>query len=205
VLSGIQDCIRLFFESPPKGSKNNFGLLAYEKWADLLVKSNRRGRWTKEYPPGRKMFAALTSVFEDIAIFGKEGGADRDIYAQFLDETSILLGDSVFAEIAGKFNESASAWDDLAESLLPDEVPQFKETRELMLTKHRHFLDKGNTALEEIHQINENLDNIKNQVSIDFPLNDSQSIELLDSIRENVQRIHDIELDAFQELSQAIA
>lgn len=202
---GIKDCIRMFFEAPPKGSKNNFGLLAYKKWTDLLVESNRRGSWTKDYPPGRKMYAALTSAFEDIAIFGKEGGADRDVYAQFLDEVSILLGDSTFTDIAKKFKESAYAWNKLATSLLPDEVLQFKEAREMMLTRHKLFLDKGNSALDEIHQINENLEIIKNRVSVDFPLSDSQSAELLDSIRENVQRIHDIELDAFQELSRAIA
>ena len=109
VIDGIQDCVNFFTQPPPKGSRNNFGFLAYQKWIDLLLKPNQRGSWHKQFAPGSRMYAGLISAFEDISIFGKNGGADRTLYAQFLDEASILLSNPVLKEIANQFKESAEA------------------------------------------------------------------------------------------------
>ena len=200
VEAGIWDCIQLFTEAPPKGSKNNFGFLAYQKWVSLWTKPNQRSSWEKEFPPGLKIYAALTSAFYDITIFGKDGGAERRLFSQFLEEASLLLDKPELNGIADKFQKSAEAWDDLATGLLPENVPLFKETRELMLTKHHLFLEKGNSALDEIHQISDRLTEIKDQVSEDFPLNSSQTSDLRETIANKIMAVHDIEFDAIQVL-----
>jgi hypothetical protein len=100
VKEGIRNCIQLFTQAPPKGSKNNFGFLAYKKWADNLVKTTGRGSWQQEFPPGDKKYAALTSAFQNITIFGKDGGAEREVYAQFLDEASSLMTNPALKDIA---------------------------------------------------------------------------------------------------------
>ena len=200
VEEGIRECVQLFTQPPPKGSKNNFGFLAYEKWVKMLGKSNDKGSWNKMFPPGNLMYAGLTSAFTDICIFGKEGGAERKTYARFLEEAGVLLSRPELTAVADKFRTSAQAWDDLAKTLLPDTVELFKRTRVLMLDKHHLFLDKGNSALEEIHQINDQLGEIKSQVSEEFPLNSSQSDEMKGSIAEKVMAIRDIEFDAVQDL-----
>ncbi len=204
VKAGIRNCIQLFTQAPPKGSKKNFGFLAYKKWADNLVKTKGRGSWQQEFPPGGKMYAALTSAFQNITIFGKDGGAEREEYAQFLDEASSLISNTALKDIAQNFRASAKAWDNLAIKLLPDEVPLFKETRELMLDKHQLFLNKGNAALPEIHHMNNRLDQIKDQVSEQFPLNNAESAELKTSVRDKVLEIHDIELKAIKDLQKAM-
>jgi len=204
VEAGIRDCIQLFTEAPPKGSKNNFGFLAYQKWVGLLRKPNQRSSWEKEFPPGPKLYAALTSAFYDIIIFGKDGGAERRLFSQFLEEASLLLDKPEMNGIADKFHKSAEAWDDLATALLPEKAPLFKETRELMLTKHHLFLVKGNSALDEIHQISDRLIEIKVQVSEDFPLNSSQTSDLRETIANKIMAVHDIEFDAIQELQAVI-
>ena len=38
VRKGIWDCIQLFTEAPPKGTRNNFGLQAYRWWSELLAR-----------------------------------------------------------------------------------------------------------------------------------------------------------------------
>ena len=204
VKAGIWNCIQLFTQAPPKGSMNNFGFLAYKKWAENLVKTKGRGSWQQEFPPGGKMYAALSSAFKNITIFGKERGAEREVYAQFLDEASSLLSNSALKGIAQQFRSSAKAWDNLAKTLFPDEVPLFKETRELMLNKHQLFLNQGNAALPEIHQMNERLDEIKIQVSKEFPLNSAESAELNASVRDKVLEIHDIEFMAIKDLQEAM-
>jgi hypothetical protein len=204
VEAGIRDCIQLFTEAPPKGSKHNFGFLAYQKWVSLLRKPNQKSSWGKEYPAGVKMYAALTSAFYDITIFGKDGGAERKLFSQFLEEASLLLDKPELLEVADRFRKSAEAWDGLATALLPEDVPLFKETRELMLTKHRLFLENGNSALDEIHQIGDRLTEIKTQVGEDFPLNSSQTSALRETIAEKIITVHDIEFEAIQELQAVI-
>jgi hypothetical protein len=89
-------------------------------------------------------------------------------------------------------------------ALLPDEVPVFKETREIMLDKHQLFLNKGNAALQDIHQMNHRLEEIKNQVSEQFPLNSAEAAELKASVRDKVLEVHDIEFEAVKDLQKAM-
>ena len=113
------------------------------------------------FPPGNMIYAGLTSAFTDICIFGKEGGAERDTYALFLEEASELLSKPALTEVAEKFRSSAKAWNDLANTIFPDNINLFKKTKDLMLKRHHLFLDSGNSALEEIHQIDDQLEAIK--------------------------------------------
>jgi hypothetical protein len=202
VEGGIRQCIAIFTQLPPKGSKNNFGFLAYKKWAKMMGETSQQGSWNKVFPRGIKFYAGLTSAFNDIAIFGKDGGAERETYAQFLDEAGTLLSKPALEEVAVKFRSSAGAWDRLAATLLPDEVPLFKETRSLMLSRHHMFLEKGISALDEIHWIDDRLDEIKTEISEDFPLTASQTDELKQGIAGQIMAVHDIEYDAIQELQK---
>jgi hypothetical protein len=150
------------------------------------------------------MYAGLKSAFEDISIFGKEGGADRSLYAQFLEEASVLLTIPELEAIAVQFHKSAAAWDDLAIALLPDDIPSFKETRELLLEKHQLFLDKGSSALEEISQINGRLSEIQAEIGEAFPLSASQAEDMRTSLADKIMKIHDIEFKAIQNLSNVL-
>jgi hypothetical protein len=208
VQKGIWDCIKLYTEAPPKGSKTNFGFAAFKRWADLLTKPNQRLSWAKEFPVGIKMYAGLTSAFDNIAIIGKNGrdqDADRVMYADFLDEASLVLNKPSLREVARLFRTSAQAWRELAEALLPENIPMFKETRNLMLRKHRLFLDQGNAAQSAIQQINTRLVEIKDEVTLDFPLNESQVAAMRENLRAHVLKIHDVEQEAIRMLQAAMA
>lgn len=205
VEDGLRDCIQYYIQPPPQGSKNNFGFLGFKKWINLLLKPGQGSSWKKEFPPGSRMYAGLISAFQDISIFGKDGGAERDLYAQFLDEASILLVKPELAVIAGQFRKSAVAWNNLANTLLPDEIPLFMETRTLMLAKHHLFLDQGSSALEEIRQINSRLSEIQILVSEEFPLSESQAEEMRIEIADKVIIVHDLEFAAIQNLQHVMA
>ena len=204
VTEGLIDCVNYFTQPPLKGSKHNFGFMAFQKWIDLLQKPNQRGSWQKEFAPGQRMYAGLKSAFEDICIFGKDGGAERKLYAHFLDEASILLSKPELMEVAEQFLKSATAWDDLADSLLPDEIPLFKETRTLMLRKHRLFLEQGSSSLKEMINIKVRLSELRSLVDKEFPLTQSQVEDMRDEIAGKVKAVRDIEFDAIDNLSKAI-
>ncbi len=204
VSEGIRQCIRLFLEYPPKGSANNFGLAAYRHWADLLLKPKMRMSWAKEFPAGIRMWAGLTSAFGDICIFGKDeiGDADRRLYADFLDEASIILARPALREVGEQFRISAAAWRDLAWALLPNHLPALAETRTLLLRRHALFLQEGNRALGEMKNIDGRLSELRIVKSYE---NTSDETELLENIRTRILAVHDIEKAALAQLRAIMA
>lgn len=205
VRKGIWDCIKLFIEKPPKGSKNNFGLAAFNWWASLLTNPKARLSWEKEFPAGGKMYAGLTSTFVDINTFGKDGHAERDVYADFLQEASLLLEKPGLKAAAGHFRRSAGAWDSLSAALLPDDVPLLGETRRLLMHRHALFTEQGSAALEEIRALDTRLAEIKSQATEDFPLDHAGVVALRERISQHVMRIHDIEKEAIEALQAAMS
>ena len=205
VRAGIWDCIKLYTEKPPKGSRNNFGLAAFRWWAEQLRNPRARMSWEKEFPAGSAMLAGLTSAFHDINIFGKGGPAERDLYADFLDEAAALLDTPALHDVAQLFRRSAAAWQSLSRALLPDDVPPFRETRELMLRRHRLFLNQGNDALAEIEEIDVHLDTVKAEVSAGFPLDQAEVRALRENVAEQVMAVHDVEAEAVNALEEAMA
>ena len=205
VVSGIWDTIKLYTEAPPKGSRHNFGFAAYARWADLLTRPKMRLSWEKEFPAGGKMLAGLTSAFSDINTFGKNGHAERDVYAAFLDEAAVLLDKPALKDVATQFRESGQAWDALSRALLPESIPPFAETGELMLERHRIFLERGNAALPRIREIDVRLEEIKAEVTADFPLSDAEVVEMRQNLRDHVLAIRDVEQPAIAELQGAMA
>ncbi len=139
------------------------------------------------------MYAGLTSTFTHIMLFGKEGGAERDLYADFLDEAGVLLDKAGLRQVANGFRNSARLWDDLAESLLPGLVTPFGETRRLMLRRKRLFLEQGTAARDEILAIGRRLDQIKSEVAADFPLDQAGVVTMREDLSSAVLRIHDLE------------
>lgn len=203
---GIWDCIKLYTEAPPKGSKKNFGLEAFRWWAELLTKPKARRSWEREFPAGKKMYAGLTTTLRSICFFGQRNGrAERDTYADFLDEAAMILERPGLREVAEQFRSSAAAWDALAQALLPDEIAPFKETRELMSRRHELFLGQGNEAVEAMQGIDGRLAEIRDAVSADFPLDAAGVQALRENIAEHVMGIHDIEEAAVTQLREAMA
>lgn len=204
VQMSIWACIKLFTEKPPKGSKNNFGFAAFRHWAEMLVKSKGRGSWAAEFPRGSALYSGLTSPFFDINTFGKDGAADRDKYADFLDEAAVLLNRPALKEVGQKFRAGAKAWEAVNSALLPDDVEPFRRTRELMLKQHRLFIEGGQANLEEMRRIAEALEGIRKQVSADFPLDEAGVQQLKENLADKVTAVHDIEYDAIMMLQEAM-
>ncbi len=204
VRSGIRDSIQLFTEKPPKGARHNFGFSAYQRWADALRNPKMRGSWEKEFPPGRKMYAGLESVFSDTHTYGKEGFAERDIFAAFLDEAAQILDRPVLREAGEQFRASALAWRDLGEMLLPDSISVWAEARRLMLENQQLFLEQGGEATETGQTNAERLIAIRREMETDFPLSDEEVVTFREQIAEQVLRISALEEPAVAAMKEAM-
>lgn len=204
VLAGIQDSIQLYTEKPPKGARHNFGFAAYQRWADALRKPKMRGSWEKEFPPGRKMFAGLESVFSDTHTYGKEGYAERDVFADFLDEAALILERPSLHEAAAQFRTSGLAWRDLGKLLLPDAIAPWGEARRLMLENQRIFLEQGAGSYEKGKANADRLIAIRREMETEFPLSEAEVVNFREAIAEQALKISAIEEVAVEAMKEAI-
>ena len=209
VQNGLWQCIRLYTEMPPKGARHNFGFAAYQRWGEMLTNRRNPQGWARFFPPGIRLFAALAGfnavpgVYGWIRHWGAGDGAERGMYADFLTEAAEILNQPRLIEAANLFRASQEAWCELSDAVLPEEVPLFKQTRELLDRRHRLFIHQGIAALDEIRQINQSLDEIRAAAAHAFPLNESQVAALFERMKERVQKIHEIEVQAIQAMQNA--
>lgn len=204
IRQGLDDCVKLMTEKPPKGSAKNFGLRALQHWAEMLAKKSR-GSWAKEYPTGRPLLAVLISSYSFLGpAFGKTMGAERDVYADFLDEAAQVLDSSPLSDVAAKYRESAAAWEGLLNSLLPADLPMLGVARELIDRKTARFIESGAAHLDEIIACYQQQEALKAEAESDFPLSEGEISDLRADIRDKVLKAREAEEAAVMALKAAI-
>lgn len=207
---GIWQCISLYTELPPKGGKDNFGFAALEKWAAMLTNTRNKQSWERLFPPGSALYNALVGhtpqpgLLDWICTWGTGDGADRGVYADFLDEAAVLLNKPDLRAAGQIFRQSREVWNELAAAALPDSVSDLRLARDLKLQKHRLFVEQGDTCLDEIRAINAQLDELQARVAANFPLDAAGVAALREAMAEVVGRIHTIERDAINALQTAM-
>ena len=211
VQKGIWQCISLYTENPPKGAKDNWGLAALQKWAAMLTNTRNKQSWARFFPRGAGLYSALIGhkgqpgAFEWICTWQAADGAERGLYADFLDEAALILGKPALNDVAQTFRKSADAWCALANALLPDDCAPLKVARELTLSRRRLFIEHGDARLDDIRTIDERLAELRKATALEFPLSERETAALLENIATHVLAIHDIERDAINQLQAAVS
>jgi hypothetical protein len=205
VKQGIADTLQLFTGLPPKGSRENFGFAAYQRWRELLIKPKMKSSWASVFPPGQKMVAGLVSAFLGTIQNYPGCGGERDTYADFLVEASSILGKPGLQQAAAGFHEAAQAWEMMGKALLPDEIDSFGRIRRLMLQRKVLFRTRGGAAQVEIQRINAEIKGLKLEASQDFPLSGSSLHDFIENLRARIQDVHDVEQQAVKALENAMA
>ena len=204
VQHGIGDCLKRYVEAPVASAKNSFGFAAFQRWAEALIKPTLKYSWEREFPAGGKLYAGLTSTFERIGLCPGDGQAERDVYADFLDEASAILNRPDLQAAARQFRVSGEAWRALTLALLPDDIAPFKAARELMLKRRVLFREQGGESLAERQQITQQLNVIRQQMDTHFPLSPDEVGVLREGLRDHVLKIHDLEREAHAALQAAM-
>ena len=210
VHKGICQAISLFTEEPSRGARDNFGFAAYEKLAEMLVNKRNKQSWERFFAPGVRMYHALAGspvqpgAYHWINTWGSADGAERGLYADFLLEAVQILKRPALKEAAEKFRESHTLWLAFADALLPDDVPLLAESKKLIQKKHDLFINKGETVLPEIQQINSRLNELLSQSENEFPLSHDQAADLRANLRDILLKIKMTEEQAVDALQRAI-
>ena len=210
VHKGICQAISLFTEEPPRGARDNFGFAAYAKFAEMLVNKRNKQSWERFFPAGARMYHALAGshfqpgLYQWVNTWGSSDGADRALYADFLEEAAKILKHPVLNEAAAKFRESHALWLLVADAALPVDVPLLGESRKLIARKHKLFIEKGEAALPEIKKINLRHQGLLKEAETGFPLSDSQAADLRAHLRDHILKISATEKQAVDLLQRAI-
>jgi len=205
IRAGIEGCAKLMTEKPPKGSAKNFGLRALQHWAAMLTKTSR-GSWAKEYANGRPLLAALTSAYTFLGpAFGKTVQAERDVYADFLDEAAQVLADDGLNEAAEAYRVAGAAWQSLLDGLLPKAAPMLGDARDAIDRRTELFVESGAAHLDEIIAQRDRLEVLKTEAESDLPLSEGEIADLRADLRDKVLSVHEAEEAAVTALKAAIS
>lgn len=216
IQKGIWQCITLFTDKPPKGARHNFGFAAFEHLADMLVNTRNKQSWERLFAAGPRMYNALAGTAEAPGVFAPPGmftwincfgagdGAERALYAEFLDEAAILLEKKALKAAANQFRTSHAQWLALADAVLPSRVPAFHETKTLLLKKHRLFIESGEDALDEIIEVNKQLRRLETSMVKGFPFTPAQAADFRAELREKVLAIMETEKRAVMQMQESM-
>jgi hypothetical protein len=205
VLSAVRETRDQMARGIDVGSfRGNFGLAALEKWAGLLTDDRDRKGWPQFFPPGRDLLAALLSVFVQIELRGRGGGAFRGLYADFLVEAAEVGRRRRLAEAVEPFRLSARAWHNLARAALPNSVPALRRLRELTAAREAALARQGADGLEVAKALAEEARRLRRAADDQFPMPASDALDLLSDLRRRVLQIHALEAAALQALRAAL-
>lgn len=202
VRESIAQCIGVFTAKPPRGSANNFGFRAYDRWIAALRKPGSKDGWSKTMSPGRALFAGLTTAFTYALQFWEDDSrtADRAVYADFLEEAAEILGADELCGIADEFRASGRAWRELGERLLPEDVAVLRMARETLVHRHETFLASGNAQADEIERADDRLARLAGE-SREALADEALAARIMEGVADGVERIRDAERAAIDHLA----
>ena len=123
----------------------------------------------------------------------------------FLDEAAQILSKDTLNEVASLYRAAGAAWNGLLLSLLPEDVPTLRETRQAIDSKTELFIEQGAVQLETIIECNNRLDTLKTAAVKDFPMSEAEISDLCDEICQQIQNVLETETVAVSALKAAIA
>jgi len=186
IKAGIRECCQMMLNPPIK----NLGLAGMEKWSKEVVK------WPEQFQ-GINLLGTLMNGFIYIETGGTGGSAFRLMYAQFLEEASLIIGQPALKEAAEMMRKSAVVWSDIAKGYLPDSCPNLKRMRELTLEKNELFEKQVTGTLEAMIKLNSEMDNLTEPAVVEL----RNAPEFLCDVQQNIIKCSQIEKEAFQILS----
>jgi hypothetical protein len=181
----------------------SFSLPAIRKWARLMTDENNPKGWPVVFKDRRGLYGALTAIFEATTVQGSPGGLRR-MYSDFLVEAADVLDNPRLEEPAERYAALAHQWDELADEALPDTVPQFQRTKQVLRERHDARL-MGGDAWQATRPLTEELDAIGSECDLTFPLGDREVMDLFSGLQARLLAIHRAEVQAVESLKESAA
>ena len=179
----------------------NFGLPAFQKWADAVGSATDPKGWPATLAAGSDLAMVLEWAHQSIEA-GTGGGGYRALYADFLDEASAIAGVHL-GDAAAAYRELGKAWTALAAALLPDDVAPLGELRRL-LERRDALLTSGPSELAALEEVARRLEKLVPSLAEAFAGREHDRLAFFRSLGERIEVIHRAEVDATAALHAAV-
>jgi hypothetical protein len=204
IRDGLRACYRgLAGEGGVKSAATNFSLKTLQVWSQRLHGSKDNERWERVFARGSRLWQGLLFVYDCIEHQGSGGGLCRPLFAEGLTEAAKAISEPHLSEMAARYAELGRAWSALAQSALPENVPAFREARELL--DRKCALGDSGGSLEDIRAAWARLAELRRGAKEHFPLSEAECSDLCGDLQTRVQAIYEGEVAAREALGQFIA
>ncbi len=200
IIAGIQACVKSYFD-PQAGSCALRGLV---EWSKHVASANHERGWLRVFPGGQ-LYLALRDVYDWIETTGTGGGLFRPMYAEFLEEAAEVTKKKALIECASQFRALGRLWSHLAETALPNKSRPMKETVDVLRERRRLREQKGAAALKEVIRTTQQLAAIEAGMRRGLPLSQEETRLMLESMRGQIEALHEAESMAARALQRAVA
>ena len=197
VQGGLRACVE-HLSSP----SDSFSLPTFRKWGKMMTDEKNKKGWPRLFADRRGLYSTLRSAFENIEL-NAGSGALRGLYAAFLEEAAGVLANDRLLPAAELYRSLAERWRLFAEAALPDEVPEFAETKSLLRQRHAAIL-QGGEAWQAGRPQTEALRALSARLNLDFPLDDAGVQRLFAGLQEHLRGLYEAETTALQALKEAL-
>ena len=204
VRTAILDAITSCTQELLNGKMKTFSLPGWEQWAKMIVNDKAKDGWLTVFQNGL-IYDALRNVFDSIETSGTGRGLYRHLYSDFLEEATPIVDIDELKSIAEEYRALGMQWTELAESSLPDKIKPFKETKKLLRKKLDTLIKKGSKGIATIEMCVHDLRALVTQMHKEFPLSDSDTRALLNSLREQILDLHQKETEVATRLQSIVS
>ena len=177
----------------------NFRLDAFAGLAERMVATKGKESWAVAFPPGARLWTALTSLYQYVEHYGTGGGLCRPLFAEGLAEGAERFQRPGYAAVAARYAGLGQAWSALAEAALPDAVPACREAKALISRRSELILGGGDPA--EVRACWDGLARLSAAARAKFPLETPAATGLLQELSTRLREIHAAEVVALEALS----
>ncbi|MHA1953742.1 MAG: DUF4872 domain-containing protein, partial [Candidatus Heimdallarchaeaceae archaeon] len=139
--------------NPPISNLGLKGMLKFEKMVGTT--------WLKF--PQEKLMYSLYMTYIYNATGGTGGALGRNMYTAFLEEAQEFIQDDNLGKAASLYRQAAKAWDRVALSLLPDDLPALKVTRSTIDDSNRVQEDSKIQYQKKLREIDEKWLSVKEE------------------------------------------
>lgn len=179
-----------------------FSLIGLAEWPKHATSKTSPKSWRKNLPGGL-LYLGLRDIYISIET-ETGGGLYRPLYAEFLDEAAAITGRKSLGKVADLARENAAMWTDIALAHLPNEVKPFKQTREALQKRRAAYLTKGAKGAAEVEKQNAELEKLSTSTVAKFPLSESDTDALLESLGPKIDAIVAAEWKLIEALEAAV-
>jgi hypothetical protein len=196
--AAVKDALAACRTGLTRGRMRNFTLEAFRDWAERMHGSASKESWERMFPPGHHLLGALRFAHDCIEHYGTGGGLCRPLFGEFLDQAGRAVDDARLRKASERYAELGRGWTALAEALLPNEVPLFRETKELLARRAELIASGGDP--EEIRRVWGRLDELAASAKDGFPLGPAEAAEMRRELRGRIQALYEGEMAALAAL-----